>query len=313
MPNSPAEQDIPRWHRTLFSIAASMVFLLVMSGGIVCITDSSRGCPDWPVCHGRWIPPMQMNSIIEYFHRLCTPLALPFVVAAIVIAWRRYRCERWIFYPAIITVMCLLAVVVLGAFGILTGLTRFWATVDVALALLSLGSMVTAYSVVAARHRNPSLVARPSFRSNFSKLAVVTLISVYLVLVSGVLVSRPGDLMRCLNWPGIVGIWNPEDIFGWLYIVRLTFGFVSSALIVALVFQAWRNQRARPLLVRQTTVVGLLLFVGTAVGALMPTPDQGVFMPMASMATSAALWAVLVAITVQSSLSILDDTERSEK
>ncbi len=249
---------------------------------------------------------MQMNSIIEYLHRLCTPLALPFVVAAAVIAWRQYRSERWIFYPTVVTILGLLSVVVLGAFGILTGLTRFWATVDVALALLSLGAIVTSATVVGAKRR------LPSFRSAFSKLAVVTAISVFLVLVSGVLVSRPGDLMRCLNWPSIVGIWNPEDIFGWLYIVRFVFGIVSSALIVALVVSAWRNQRAHTSVVRNSILAGLLLGAGTIVGVLMPLPDRGVFMPIASMAASAALWAVLVAVTIQSSLNLPNDIERSD-
>ncbi len=85
--------EFPKWHRTLFVWAAVMVYVLVLSGGIVCITDSSHGCPDWPTCHERWFPPNQVNSIVEYSHRLLTPLTLPFLIAAAVVARRRYRSE----------------------------------------------------------------------------------------------------------------------------------------------------------------------------------------------------------------------------
>jgi len=127
---------------------------------------------------------------------------------------------------------------------------------------------------------------------------------VYAVLVSGVLVSRPGALMRCLNWPGVVGLGRPEDLFGWLYLVRFAVGVLASALIVALVVQVWRTQRHRPLLIRDATIAGVLLAIATAVGALMPTPDQGILMPALSMAAAAALWAVLVAVVMRAGRSI---------
>ena len=73
----------------------------------------------------------------------------------------------------------------------------------------------------------------------------------------------------------------------------------AGALIVALTVQAWRTQRHRPALVRGTAVVAALLVTGTVIGALIPTPDNGILMPALSMATAAALWAALVALVVR--------------
>lgn len=300
MPDSQMNQGVPRWHRNLFGLAALMVYVLVLSGGIVCITDSSHGCPDWPVCHGRWFPPNQVDSIIEYSHRLLTPLTLPFLIAAAVVAFRRYRSESWILAPVFGSITCLFVVVVFGALVILKGLSRGWAAVDLATALMALALMVVSASGVFARFRSPRCELRPSMKSGFARLAFVTAATVYLVLVSGVLVSRPGALMRCLNWPGIFGLSQPEDLFGWFYLARFAGGVVASCLILALVVQAWRSQKDRPGLVRVTTVAGVLLLAGTVVGALMPTPDNGVIMPALSMAVAAALWAVLVAVVVKS-------------
>lgn len=293
-------QTVPKWHRTLFTSAAVMVYILVLSGGVVCITDSSHGCPDWPICHGRWFPPNQADSIIEYSHRVLTPLTLPFLITAAVVAWRRYRSDRWIVVPVIGSIACLAIVVVFGALVILTGLPRGWAAADLGTALAALALMVVAASGVAARFRSPGTDLRPALKDGFARLALMTTVLVFAILVSGVLVARPGALMRCLNWPGIVGLGTPDDLYGWLYLIRFGFGVLASVLILVLVAQARKTKRDSPLLVRDTTIAGALLAAGTAIGALMPSPDNGIVMPALSMASAAALWATLVAVVVRS-------------
>ena len=66
--------------RYLVLTAALMTFGLITMGGIVRVTGSGLGCPDWPTCHGQLIPPMRVDAIIEYLHRLIAALTLGVVV-----------------------------------------------------------------------------------------------------------------------------------------------------------------------------------------------------------------------------------------
>jgi len=294
--------DVRKWHPTFFSIAAVMTYVLVFSGGVVCLTDSSRGCPDWPSCNGGLTPPMQMNSIIEYVHRLGAAVTLPFLIVAAVIGWRQYRSVRWVIRPLLAAIVSLLAVAFFGAMVILYGLPRGWAAVDLGLALLTLALMVTAAVVVSARTSSLEPRDRLSFASPFARLAVATAVSVYAVLVSCVLVARPGSVTRCLNWPGFAGLSIPKDVFGWLQLTRLGLAYLASLLIAALVVQAWRTQRRRTAIVRNATAVGGLLLVSTIVGAMGSLPAQNVALPLASMLSAGALWAFLAAVLVRAGL-----------
>lgn len=280
-----------------------MIYLLVTAGGVVCATESGYGCPDWPGCYGQAVPPLRMDAIIEYTHRFIAILASPLILGAAVAGWWKTRRLRWVSVPSVLALLLAILVSAFGAIVVLRGLGRGWAAVDLGSALLALALILTATVVATTRYRAPTSGSALSLRNPLARLAAATLLLVFVVLVSGVLVAQSGSIERCLGWPLYRGGGLPGDLRGWLLLGRRLLATLATLLLAAVAIRGWQVSPERARVRRAALALGLLLLAHLVIGLLLVTVGFQTLLLILYVATIVAVWAMLVVTLVAAAVA----------
>jgi len=97
-------------------------FALILVGGVVRVSDSGLGCGPagsgfngWPFCNGDVVPGLDLNSVIEYTHRVLAGAVGVMMIVLAVLALRHYRDRRGLVRASVAAAGLVIAQGLLGA------------------------------------------------------------------------------------------------------------------------------------------------------------------------------------------------------
>ena len=286
--------------KTFKAVAVATIFatyLLVVVGGIVRVTGSGLGCPDWPLCTGRIIPSLEGATLIEFSHRFVTTLVSTLIFATAIFSWLRYRSIKWIFRPAILAVVLLGVQIVLGGITVLLELPPAIVGIHLGNALILFASLIIAM-MYAFRPETASLIGK-AWKENLPRLAVASTIGIFILILSGTVVTGTLAHYACTTWPLCENQLIPAG--GLLPIIAAVHRYIASIiglLILYTLVETWRTKRHVASVFNASIITLVLMVAQVVVGALFVQMGFPVWVGILHLAVSAATWAAVVIYTI---------------
>jgi heme a synthase len=289
---------IPKMAFRRFSILSILsIYLLILAGGIVRSTGSGMGCPDWPKCFGRFIPPTQASELplhyeeiykeklhgevtfnatktwIEYINRLLGAVTGLIILITTILGFKE---GKSIFLPCLAALLLVLANAVLGKYVVDSFLLPGVVTVHM---LLSIG--VLYFLIQAVNNHSSSPVISLTNRN----WIIINVVIVLIQIVLGTQVRENMDHVIQTMGERAKDYWVENLDF--VYIIHRTFSWV----IVVSHLILWNKLNSFPV---QKYRHGMMVLIGISfiTGVLMAYFS----LPLGSQATHLLISLVLIGL-----------------
>ena len=116
-------------------------YATIVLGGTVRGMGAGLACPDWPLCNGHVVPPLNDPLVaVEYAHRLVAALTTTFLLLTLIFAFLWFRSDRRLLALSLASVALLVVQVGFGALTITSSLDWVVVTIHLALGTATFGS-----------------------------------------------------------------------------------------------------------------------------------------------------------------------------
>lgn len=168
-------------------------YVLIFIGGLVRVSGAGLGCPDWPTCFGRWLPPTSIDQLppdidpsqfnitlawIEYSNRMAGMIVGILVVITALLAIKHFRKEKSILYSSIAAAILIAVEGWQGSAVVLSGLEPIIVSAHLVLALIIVSLLI--YATQQAYYNEfPDQAAKAHYPPNTKRyLAILWIISI---------------------------------------------------------------------------------------------------------------------------------------
>lgn len=298
-------------HLLLAGTIAAIIVTIV--GGVVRITGSGLGCPDWPLCHGQIIPPWRFDAWMEFSHRVAAGMTGILIMVLSVIAWTKRRDDdllTWV--PALLMPVLLIPQSILGAVIVWLELPADASPgvmLHLGIALIIIACMLVPFValLVGQQQQSSPTPTDPTIDQHarrYRTFVFGTTLASWLLILTGGMVAGYHAIFSCIGFPECNGALIPlEGGIGVLIqmIHRITAAVVS-ILLIMVIWKTWTIRSKNPSLFRTAIVAGVLLtaqIVVAAIIVLLWFPSSLALFRTLHLAFATGLWCTMVALSVQ--------------
>ena len=281
----------------LAAVTVIAVYGLIVLGGTVRATDSGTACPDWPLCHGRLVPPFETKVMIEYSHRLVASAVGFMILGTVMWGWRRHRQNRFVTRGGAAIIVLLAGQVILGGVTVKTETAAAVVALHLSMALtlftLLIATAVTAF-VLEGGHGLPELGGIRGLLRKVDMLPILAVAGMFALIIVGAFVSQMGAGLAYPDWPLFDGKFvSAGGKLADVHYAHRLLAAVAGLLILGFVWQLFERDR-RPVVMGALVVLGLLFVAQVMIGALNVWLELATSVRILHLALASAVWGVLV-------------------
>ncbi|MBI2872840.1 MAG: protoheme IX farnesyltransferase [Chloroflexi bacterium] len=275
---------------TAWAVLASALLAIIV-GGVVRVTGSGLGCPDWPLCHGRIIPPADLGAWLEYSHRVAAAATGVLTVLLAMAAFSRYRWGDKILYLVLAAPALLLLQVALGALNVLWELPPPVGLVHTGVAMAFVGLLAVVAVSTAGPVKWQAAIAQGPRATTYRWVMVGLGLATFLLILSGAYATRTNASLACLGYPlcgRVAQMGEPQ----WVSMIHRGMTALVALVMLGAVGVAWALRRR--VVLTLTVLLAGLLAVQTGLGAtnvllLLPAWSRGAHLAVAALFFAAVM------------------------
>ncbi|HZU60091.1 MAG TPA: COX15/CtaA family protein [Solirubrobacteraceae bacterium] len=288
----------PVQYRRVAYVGLGSLALIVLTGAAVRLTDSGLGCPDWPRCYGKALPPLSGHAVIEYSNRAVSGLVGVIAVLVFAAAFLRRPYRRDLAWLAATLPLGVVAQAVLGGFTVREHLAPGFV-----MAHFSLSMIVLIGAVALAWRSAHEPGSRPLAEDRLSVWAVRALLPLgALAIFAGTAATAAGP-----HSGGITGqhvhrlTFEGRNTLTWVVHRHATIAALLGVAVIAVWFLHRRRGMIRTL--EPLMVLGVLMAAQGLVGSVqyelrLPSDMVWVHVALATATWLALLWSTAAAGTL---------------